>query len=141
MHNLWTEGESSKPVEILQEINAQQEAETAAAESDALKESAASLRANPSLGDFIFGGSGANGYEHVPLDERGVRKAAREMRKQGIEAVAVCFLHAYANPAHERRAGEIIREEAPAWCCRPPARCRRSIASSSGPTRRCSTLT
>src|SRR4029077_7516654 len=32
---------------------------------------------------------------------------------QNIEAVAVCFLHAYANPAHERRAGEILRAAMP----------------------------
>ena len=30
-----------------------------------------------------------------------------------VEAVAVCLLHAFANPAHERRVAEILREELP----------------------------
>ena len=49
----------------------------------------------------------------TPLDEAGLRAAARALAKDGITSVAVCFLHAYANPVHERRAAEIIREEAP----------------------------
>ena len=54
-----------------------------------------------------------DGSIHVPLDEDVVRQAARQMKKAGVKAVAVCFLHSYANTAHERRAGEIIAEEAP----------------------------
>jgi N-methylhydantoinase A len=49
----------------------------------------------------------------TPLDVDDVTQAATEMRRQGIEAVAVCFLHSYANPAHEREAGEILRRELP----------------------------
>lgn len=49
----------------------------------------------------------------VPLDEDEVREAARELRDEGVEAVAVCFLFSYLNPAHERRAAEIVREEMP----------------------------
>lgn len=52
----------------------------------------------------------AQGNELVPLDEAGVRAAARALLDQGVEAVVVHFLHAYANPAHERRAAEILRE-------------------------------
>jgi N-methylhydantoinase A len=48
-----------------------------------------------------------------PLDEAGVIAAARKFRELGVEAVAVCFLHAYANPAPELRAAEILREAAP----------------------------
>jgi N-methylhydantoinase A/oxoprolinase/acetone carboxylase beta subunit len=48
-----------------------------------------------------------------PLDEAGVRRAARELGAEGVEAVAVCFLFSYLNPAHEERAGEILREELP----------------------------
>jgi N-methylhydantoinase A len=48
-----------------------------------------------------------------PLDEAGVREAAARLKAAGVEAVAVCFLHAYANPAHERRAVEILAEAAP----------------------------
>src|SRR5581483_8483989 len=47
----------------------------------------------------------------VPLDEDEVRAAARELREEGVEAVAVCFLFSYLNPEHERRAAAIVREE------------------------------
>ncbi len=49
----------------------------------------------------------------VPLDEGEVREAARELREEGVEAVAVCFLFSYLNPEHERRAAEIVRQELP----------------------------
>jgi len=55
----------------------------------------------------------ANGEIRTPLDEEAVRRATREMLAAGTRAVAVCFLHSYVNPAHERRAGELIAEEAP----------------------------
>src|SRR5207244_3487338 len=54
-----------------------------------------------------------NGREFAPLDEGAVRAAARAINGAGILSIAVCFLHSYANSAHERRAGEIIREEIP----------------------------
>jgi N-methylhydantoinase A len=47
------------------------------------------------------------------LDEAEVRDAARTLKAQGAEAVAVCLLHAYLDPAHERRVGEILAEELP----------------------------
>ena len=46
----------------------------------------------------------------APLDEAEVRAAAETLRDRGCEAVVIHFLHAYANPAHELRAGEIVRE-------------------------------
>lgn len=46
----------------------------------------------------------------TPLDEPALRAAAARLLAQGCEAVVVHFLHAYANPAHELRAGEILRE-------------------------------
>ena len=49
----------------------------------------------------------------APMDEAAVRKAARHFAREGVAAVAVAFLHSYANPAHERRAREILREELP----------------------------
>jgi N-methylhydantoinase A/oxoprolinase/acetone carboxylase beta subunit len=49
----------------------------------------------------------------VPLDEDEVRSAARELREEGVEAVAVCFLFSYLNAEHERRAAAIVREELP----------------------------
>ncbi len=49
----------------------------------------------------------------TPLDEESVRTAVGEARRQGAEAVAICFLHSYANDEHERRAAEIVRSEWP----------------------------
>jgi N-methylhydantoinase A/oxoprolinase/acetone carboxylase beta subunit len=49
----------------------------------------------------------------TPLDEDEVRAAATELRTEGVEAVAVCFLFSYLNPEHERRAAAIVREEMP----------------------------
>jgi N-methylhydantoinase A len=53
------------------------------------------------------------GEELRPLDETSVRAAARYFRDAGINAVGICLLHSYANPAHERRAAAIVREEYP----------------------------
>ena len=47
------------------------------------------------------------------LDEDAVRKIARALRERGVRSVAVCLLHGYANPAHETRVAEILREEDP----------------------------
>ncbi len=55
----------------------------------------------------------AHGEVLVALDEAGVRAAAQALRQAGLQAVAICFLHAYANPAHEERAKAIVREEMP----------------------------
>ncbi len=49
----------------------------------------------------------------TPLDEDAVRAAARELREAGVEAIAVCFLFAFVNSEHERRARELILEEHP----------------------------
>ena len=38
----------------------------------------------------------------TPLDHAAVEAAADRLRASGVQAVAVCFLHAYANPAHEQ---------------------------------------
>lgn len=48
-----------------------------------------------------------------PLNEAGVVAAAKQFKALGVEAVAVCFIHAYANPDHERRAADILAKEAP----------------------------
>ena len=49
----------------------------------------------------------------TPLDEEEVRERVRELRAAGVEAVAVCLLHSYLNPAHEQRIKEIVLEEHP----------------------------
>jgi N-methylhydantoinase A/oxoprolinase/acetone carboxylase beta subunit len=55
----------------------------------------------------------ADGSVLLPLDEAETRRAVGALRARGVTSIAVCLLHAYANPAHERRVGEIIAEEAP----------------------------
>ena len=56
---------------------------------------------------------GADGEVVVPLDEDGVRNAARELKAVEVEAVAVAFFNSYRNPDHEARAVAILREELP----------------------------
>ncbi|MCC6306517.1 MAG: hydantoinase B/oxoprolinase family protein [Rhodobacteraceae bacterium] len=51
----------------------------------------------------------ARGRVLTALDERAVLAAGQRLVAAGCEAVAVVFLHSYANPAHERRAAEILR--------------------------------
>src|SRR5512132_3307164 len=48
-----------------------------------------------------------------PLDEPGARALARQLAQVGVPAVAVVFLHAYANPVHEQRMQAILAEEYP----------------------------
>jgi len=47
------------------------------------------------------------------VDEERVRALARDIEKEKIETVAVGFLHAYANPEHERRVKDILEDELP----------------------------
>jgi N-methylhydantoinase A len=55
----------------------------------------------------------AKGNVLAPLDKDGVRAAARALVDQGVEAIAICFLFSFVNPAHEREAREIIKAEFP----------------------------
>lgn len=48
----------------------------------------------------------------LPLDEDEVRHAAVELRDAGVASIAICFLFAYLNPEHERRAKDIVQQ-----CC------------------------
>jgi N-methylhydantoinase A len=48
-----------------------------------------------------------------PLEKNSVREAVEVLREGEIEALAICFLHAYANDEHERSVGRIIEEELP----------------------------
>jgi N-methylhydantoinase A len=56
----------------------------------------------------------ATGEVLVPLDPAAVEKLGRELVALKVEAVAVCFLHSYANPAHEAAAGAVLRRHCPA---------------------------
>ncbi len=55
----------------------------------------------------------AGGQILAPLDEATVRAAAELFAREGIEAVAICFLFSFLNPAHERRAAAILAERFP----------------------------
>ena len=46
-------------------------------------------------------------------DEHAVAKLVAELRDKGIEAIAICFMHSYANPEHEQLVGAIVGEIAP----------------------------
>jgi len=54
-----------------------------------------------------------NGEVVTPLNEDEVQKAAKYLKERGIEALAICFLWSFRNPAHEKRAAEICREKLP----------------------------
>ena len=56
----------------------------------------------------------AGGEEIEPLDEDAVLQAAKKLVDDWqVTAIAVCYLHAYKNPAHERRTAELIRTKWP----------------------------
>jgi N-methylhydantoinase A len=66
--------------------------------------------------DLVKGVEGrldVNGDEVRPFDEDGARAVARWFRAKGIDTLGVCFLHAYANPAHEERMRAVLAEEHP----------------------------
>jgi N-methylhydantoinase A len=54
-----------------------------------------------------------NGREITVLDESDVRQAIALFKKEGVEAVSICFMNAFANPAHEQAAAELVRREMP----------------------------
>jgi N-methylhydantoinase A len=56
---------------------------------------------------------GADGSVLTPLDEASVAAAAEACRELDVEAVAICLLHSYANPAHEGRVAEMLRAALP----------------------------
>jgi N-methylhydantoinase A len=55
----------------------------------------------------------ADGSVLEPLDEADVLTAAGQLVAEGVEAVALCFLNSYRNPAHERAAAELVRNRHP----------------------------
>ena len=55
----------------------------------------------------------ANGRVYRPLDARQAVAAATELQQAGVKSLAVCFLHAYRNPAHEQAAADAIRAALP----------------------------
>jgi N-methylhydantoinase A len=65
------------------------------------------------LVEEVGGRLDVTGAELRPFDEEGARAVARRFRERGIGTIGVCFLHAYANAAHELRMREILLEEHP----------------------------
>ena len=55
----------------------------------------------------------ARGTVVTPLDAAGVETACDALAAAGVEAVAICFLHAYRTPEHERQAAAIVRRRLP----------------------------
>jgi len=53
-----------------------------------------------------------SGKIEEPLNEEELRTVVRELMEEGIQAIAVCFLHSYANPVHEQIAARVIGEVA-----------------------------
>ena len=51
-----------------------------------------------------------DGSEVTPLAEDEVRNAVKLLRDKKVEAIAICMLHSYANPAHERRARDAVKQ-------------------------------
>lgn len=54
---------------------------------------------------------GCDGEVVTPLDEASVESAFSALRDAGIQSVAVCLLHAFSNPDHEKRIAEIARSK------------------------------
>ncbi len=54
-----------------------------------------------------------NGKELEPLNHDDIKEAIELYKKEGVEAVSICFMNAFANPAHEQAAAEIVRTEMP----------------------------
>jgi len=56
---------------------------------------------------------GADGAVRVPLDEASVIAAVDELTVAGVQAIAVCYLFSFRNPAHEQRTRALISERCP----------------------------
>jgi N-methylhydantoinase A len=56
---------------------------------------------------------GTGGKVMQELDEESVIRVAKALKRQNVEAIAVCLLHAYANSAHEVRVVELLHAELP----------------------------
>ncbi len=55
----------------------------------------------------------SDGSVERPLDPDEVRRLARRIEREGVQAVAVALLHAYRNPEHERAIARLLRQEIP----------------------------
>ncbi|MDP4594536.1 MAG: hydantoinase/oxoprolinase family protein, partial [Beijerinckiaceae bacterium] len=53
------------------------------------------------------------GKEVAPVQRSDIAQAVRSLIADGVEAIAICFLFSYANPAHEQDAAQLVRTLAP----------------------------
>lgn len=60
---------------------------------------------------IVPGGHEYDGREIASLDEQAVREAARHMKQEKVEAVAICGVFSPVNQAHEKAAAQIVQEE------------------------------
>jgi N-methylhydantoinase A len=56
---------------------------------------------------------GPGGVVLTDLDEASVRDAVEACRRMDVEAVAICLMHAFANPVHEQRVAQMFRSALP----------------------------
>jgi N-methylhydantoinase A len=61
----------------------------------------------------VAGRIDVDGREHLALDEAGAVAVARRIKASGIGTVAICLIHSYVDPRHERRLAEIVAQEIP----------------------------
>jgi len=54
--------------------------------------------------------TGPRGEVRIPLDEATVIAACERLTREDVAAVAIAYLHSYANPVHEKRSAEIVRD-------------------------------
>lgn len=68
----------------------------------------------PRSSAFTIGGRmDARGRELEPLEEASLARLVEELTASGAEAVAICLMHAYANPAHELRLRDLLQARMP----------------------------
>ena len=70
------------------------------------------------------------GQVNLPLQEKPTRQLLRRLQELEISDIAVCLLHSYVNPSHERTLREWIRQEIPVVLRRQPGLCRFQKCSS-----------
>jgi len=57
----------------------------------------------------------ADGSVYIPLDRQQAQDLCTQLKDEDVDAIAVCFLHSYANPEHEREVGRMLKECNPDW--------------------------
>ena len=71
----------------------------------------------PLVPRFLRAGIGGrldrNGAEIAPLDLAQIRQAIDLFKQEDVSAVSICFMNSFANPAHERMAAELVKQEMP----------------------------